>query len=503
MNSWLDQQVKQVHESSEDSKTVAVVVSESELKDAKHGFLAHLSKSKAFLDDIAMTPSYWLYHPESQKRVLLVQIKDRKEGADDKARKGQLKATAAALVAALQSKKCDDVHVLCSSAVDKHLFGVFEGQFILENYEFTLKNLNAPKKEDVTDLRQHKILKHIHNTKFVHEEGDYSDNEEYKLAIAGARGTIVARDLCNTRGSVAVPEYMEQAVRKVCGDHPLVKEFLVIKGEELEAKGMGLIYGVGKAACSPPRMVLVHYKGNPDSDDVDFGIVGKGVTFDTGGLNIKLNLIEKMHGDKGGSTAVIGALHGCLEVKPKKNICFVMGFAENSVDAKSYKPSDILYSLKGSTVEIGNTDAEGRLVMADCLTYVQKHYKPKKVFDIATLTGAVIAALGQKTAGIWGHNQETVDAVIESGAESFERFWHMPLFDDHREANKTPYADIKNLGNTPFGGANHAAAFMEHFVEKGTDWCHLDIAGVAIDLGKNHMTGFGSQTLLNFICKKI
>jgi len=157
---------------------------------------------------------------------------------------------------------------------------------------------------------------------------------------------------------------------------------------------MGLIYGVGKAACSPPRMVLVHYKGNPDSDEVDFGVVGKGVTFDTGGLNIKLHLIDKMHGDKGGSTAVIGALHGCLELKPKKNVIFCCGFAENSVDAKSYKPSDILTSYKGSTVEIGNTDAEGRLVMADCLTYVQRHYKPKKVFDIATLTGAVIAALG-------------------------------------------------------------------------------------------------------------
>jgi leucyl aminopeptidase len=202
-------------------------------------------------------------------------------------------------------------------------------------------------------------------------------------------------------------------------------------------------------------------------------------------------MMERMYGDKGGSCAVIGALHGCLQVKPKKNVCFVMGFADNAVDAKSYKPSDILYSLKGSTVEIGNTDAEGRLVMADCLTYVQRHYKPKKVFNIATLTGAVKMALGLKTSGIWGHKKETVNAFIESGAESFERYWHMPLFDDHREANKTPYADIKNVGNSPFGGANHAAAFMEHFVEKGTDWCHIDMSNCNFD-SKVLAMGFGT-----------
>ena len=150
-----------------------------------------------------------------------------------------------------------------------------------------------------------------------------------------------------------------------------VREVRVIKGQELVDLKMNLFYNVGKSATSEPRAVFVHYKGNPDSDEIDLALVGKGVTFDTGGLNLKpTGFMEDMYGDKNGACAVLGALHGCLELEPKKNIIFSVGLAENAIDSKSYKPGDIITSMKGLTVEIGNTDAEGRLVLADTMTYV-------------------------------------------------------------------------------------------------------------------------------------
>jgi leucyl aminopeptidase len=158
---------------------------------------------------------------------------------------------------------------------------------------------------------------------------------------------------------------------------------------------MNLFYNVGKAATSEPRCVTVLYKGNPESDEVDIAFVGKGLTYDTGGLNLKpTGAIEDMYYDKAGACAVMGALHGTFELGIKKNVVFAMGFAENAIDSKSYKPLDIIKSMKGLTVEIGNTDAEGRLVLADTFTFVQKEYKPKKLVNLATLTGAIMVALG-------------------------------------------------------------------------------------------------------------
>jgi leucyl aminopeptidase len=160
---------------------------------------------------------------------------------------------------------------------------------------------------------------------------------------------------------------MENAIRK---DLKNIERVVVITGEELREKGMNLIWNVGRGASVPPRMVAYYYKGNKNSDEVDLAIVGKGVTYDSGGLNIKTSMMEMMYGDKGGACAVIGALEACSDLELEKNIVFTCGFAENAVSANSFKPSDILRAMNGMSVEIGNTDAEGRLVMADCMTYV-------------------------------------------------------------------------------------------------------------------------------------
>lgn len=170
---------------------------------------------------------------------------------------------------------------------------------------------------------------------------------------------------------------------------------------------MNLFYNVGKGATSEPRCIVVYYQGNPDKKDVDIALVGKGITFDTGGLNLKpTGSMEDMYQDKGGACAVLGALQATIELRLKKNVVFAMGFAENSIDNKCYKPSDILVSKKGITVEIGNTDAEGRLVLADTFTYVQENFKPKQLIDLATLTGAIMVALGNETAGLFSNDDD-------------------------------------------------------------------------------------------------
>ena len=176
---------------------------------------------------------------------------------------------------------------------------------------------------------------------------------------------------------------------------------------------MNLFWNVGKGAVSSPRCMIIDYRGNPESDKVDVALVGKGLTFDTGGLNLKpTRFIEDMHLDKGGACAVMGALHGTLELELKKNIVFVMALAENAIGAGVYKPGDIIQSLKGHTVEVGNTDAEGRLVLADAITYTCRAYQPEKLIDIATLTGSIMVALGEETAGLFSNDDNLADELL-------------------------------------------------------------------------------------------
>ena len=197
---------------------------------------------------------------------------------------------------------------------------------------------------------------------------------DYRFKKACAEATVFARDLANTRGSEATPDWMEDRVRELLTKFHMtspVRDLRVIKGQQLVKLGMNLFYNVGKGAISEPRAIVINYQGNPDHTDVEMALIGKGVTFDTGGLNLKpTGSMETMYGDKNGACAVLGALHGCLSTHVGKNIVFAIGLAENAIDSKAYLPGDIITSMKGLTVEIGNTDAEGRLVLADTMTYV-------------------------------------------------------------------------------------------------------------------------------------
>ena len=214
--------------------------------------------------------------------------------------------------------------------------------------------------------------------------------------------------------------------------------------------------------------------------------------------------METMYGDKNGACAVLGALQSCIDLNVRKNIVFAVGLAENAIDSKSYKPGDILTSMKGLTVEIGNTDAEGRLVLADTMTYVQREFKPKQMIDLATLTGAVMVALGNDTAGLFSNNDAFSNSLLESSERTFEPLWRLPIMKEHRETMKGAHSDLNNKGKTPYGGSSQAAAFLERFVEKDVEWAHLDIAGPAMSAGAKpplcaNGTGFGVHLLMDYI----
>jgi leucyl aminopeptidase len=269
------------------------------------------------------------------------------------------------------------VTLLVSDKVPADELGIFANAFHLTNYEYSHKTApKIDKEEDEKaraeadfDERTRKHGKVIPKVQIVNKDGDISEGGFWNVA---AKATKYARDLTNTRGSIATPDYMEEEVRKLVKDQASIKDFRIIKGQQLVDLGMNLFHNVGKGATSEPRCVTILYQGNPESKDIDIAFVGKGLTFDTGGLNLKpTGSIEDMYYDKAGACAVMGALKGALELGIKKNVVFAMGFAENAIDNKSYKPMDIIKSMKGITVEIGNTDAEGRLVLADTLTYVQ------------------------------------------------------------------------------------------------------------------------------------
>lgn len=249
---------------------------------------------------------------------------------------------------------------------------------------------------------------------------------------------------------------MEDQVSKLLDEANCDKaEMKTLHAMELVEQGMMLFHAVGRGAAVGPRCVIVKYIGREDSEEIDLALVGKGITYDTGGLNLKpTGAMEIMYCDKGGACAIIGALHGVLALKPKKNIIFSCAFAENAIDANSYKPSDIIKSMKGLTVEIGNTDAEGRLVLADTMTYVQRSYSPKRMIDIATLTGACIIALGTDTAGLFTMDDEMADDLLKCGKVSFEDLWRLPITDEHRNQMKGGQSDLCNIGKNRYGGAS-------------------------------------------------
>ncbi len=327
---------------------------------------------------------------------------------------------------------------------------------------------------------------------------------EAQLAVGVCEGVNYARDLVNDNADTITPEVLEKVVRGlVKGQKQAGLE--VLGKKEISAHGLGLLQAVNQGSNKKPRVVIVKYSGA--GKNVPYtAVIGKGLTFDSGGLNLKpTGSMETMREDMSGAAAVIGVLKVALALKIKKNIIFAFGAAENAIDANSYKPGDVVTSYSGKTVEIGNTDAEGRLVLADVLSYVIKNYNPGRIIDLATLTGACVVALGHDYAGLLGNNDELVRKVLVSSVATDDRAWQLPMYPEYKEAIKSKVADIRNISNVRgAAGTISGAEFLSQFVGV-TPWAHLDIAGTAFVDGDSHWyyghgaTGYGVRLCVHFL----
>jgi leucyl aminopeptidase len=332
-----------------------------------------------------------------------------------------------------------------------------------------------------------------------------TEKEKPALEKAVDKGTIIAeasnwaRDIVNEPANNMTPSQMANAARKLAETYGLSVE--VLDKERMTKLGMGGLLGVSQGSQQPPKFIILGYKGKPTTD-IDLVLAGKGITFDSGGISIKPSEgMADMKGDMAGGASVMATLMAVARLKPKINVTVLVPATENLPSGTAMKPGDIIKAMNGETIEVLNTDAEGRLILADALSYAVK-LKAKAIIDAATLTGACMVALGKICTGVFSNNQELADKVLAAGKEAGELSWQLPMFEEYREQLKSDIADIKNIGNR-YGGAITAAKFLADFVGD-IPWVHLDIAGPAdSDKEKSYLvkgaTGIPVRTLVNLV----
>ena len=290
-----------------------------------------------------------------------------------------------------------------------------------------------------------------------------------------AAGMAFTRDLGNLPPNLCHPSFLADEARALAKGRKNLK-VEVLDEKKLKELGMGAFLAVAQGSAQPPRLIVLDYKGGK-KDDAPFVLVGKGITFDTGGISLKPGLgMDEMKYDMCGAASVLGTFRTLVELNLPINVVGLLACAENMPSGHATRPGDIVTTMSGQTVEILNTDAEGRLVLCDTLTYAER-YKPQAVIDIATLTGACITALGSHTSGLLGNHDSLIRQILDAGEAAGDRAWQLPLFDEYQEQLDSPFADIANIGG-PKAGTITAACFLSRFA-KAFHWAHLDIAGTA------------------------
>ncbi|MFF2446783.1 leucyl aminopeptidase [Neobacillus sp. NPDC058068] len=343
-----------------------------------------------------------------------------------------------------------------------------------------------------------KRLEHLN----VYSEMFAEDDVQVSLSVGYAFGKAAnsARTLVNTPGNMLTATDMANYARELGAKYDFEVE--ILEKAEIEKLGMGAFLAVNQGSSEPPKMIVLKYQGKDEWKDV-IGLVGKGITFDTGGYSIKTKAgIVGMKTDMGGAAAVLGAMEIIGETRPEQNVVAVIPSTDNMISGGAFKPDDVITSMSGKTIEVLNTDAEGRLVLADAVTYA-KHHGADYLVDVATLTGGVITALGLHTTGAMTNHESLYEQVLEASMEAGEQMWLLPLFESEKERVRN--SKVADLNNSP-GSEGHAlvaGAFIGEFAE-GTPWVHLDIAGTAVtskayDLGPAGATGVMTRTLALFV----
>ena len=323
------------------------------------------------------------------------------------------------------------------------------------------------------------------------------DAQALAQGVAIAAGVQFTRELGNLPPNICTPAYLAEQSQTFAADNGAECE--VLEEAQMEALGMGSLLAVARGSVNRPRLIVLKWNGAA-ADAKPYVLVGKGITFDTGGVNLKTQGgIEEMKYDMLGAGSVLGTFVATVKMKLPVNLVVVVPAVENAIDGNAYRPSDVITSMSGKTIEVGNTDAEGRLILCDALTYVER-FKPEALVDVATLTGACIVALGRYASGLMSKHDDLSNELLGAGETVFDRAWRLPLWDEYQTQLESSFADVYNIGGR-WAGAITAGCFLARFTE-GQRWAHLDIAGVANDEGKRGMAtgrpvGLLSQWLLD------
>lgn len=419
------------------------------------------------------------------KRVLLLGMGDRKKLEPEKTRNLTGK-----VVNKSKELATDEFVIIPFKNIDnEHISAIVEG-IKLSDYSFG----NYKKDEDNTYLNQVRILT---------GKGLPAVQNIIKSASVLSDAVIFTRDISNLPPNDCSPKVLASFSEKLSANSKI--KVRVIGKDEMETSGFGGILAVGRGSVSTPNLIVIEYSGSTKNDK-PIVVVGKAVTFDTGGISIKPSeKMEEMKYDKCGGCNVIGIMKAISDLDLKTNVIGIIPAVENMPSGDSYRPGDIIRMYNNKTVEVLNTDAEGRIILGDALAFAVKIFAPQSIIDMATLTGAAIIALGSNVAALMGNNRELVTKILEHSSQTGEKIWELPLFDDYKEQLKSSNADIKNIGGRG-GGAITAAAFLSYFVDD-VPWVHLDIAGTAWNqegtkektYNPKGATGFGIRTIVKFI----
>lgn len=423
---------------------------------------------------------------QPETRIALVGL-----GKKESANTEHLRRAYGAVARFCRPKKIKTINLLLPNSSNPRdtVKGIAEG-LLLTNYVFNdLKHHSLKDNKDVL-IEQVNLIGHGHDLL-----------SEAKHAVKVCEAVYKVRDLVNGNADDVTPQYLVDVALALAKKYPKLKATVFDK-KRITKEKMGLLLAVNRGSFRDPAFIILEYKGNPTSKDHTV-LVGKGITFDTGGLNLKLGTgMDTMKCDMAGAAAVLGVLQAIAELGLKINVTGVIASTENSIGSKSFKPADVYKGYSGKTVEIGNTDAEGRLILADALSYSVENLKPSRIIDLATLTGSVEVALGNENAGLLSNNDALASKIFESGERTFERVWRLPLHEEYKDQLKSDIADIKSTGSRS-GGCITATFFLKEFVGD-TPWAHLDIAGTAfLSENKRYLpkfgTGFGVRLLVDFL----
>lgn len=464
----------------------------SDIFDARvRKIVENMKKNKLFKAESG--DSKLVYRPTKglPKRILLIGL-----GKKAKASDASIRRTMAKILKGYQTKEINIIGMLTYKDLDQYIQAVAEGVMLI-NYNpaqyKTGKNMKKAKEKLFTDL----IL--------FGKEISMADKKVIKKVQVLSESVNMVRDLVNgAPNHITVDAFAQEAKRMAKKNKYSIK---VYDKAWITKKGMGAFLSVnsgsGKRAA---QLVVIEYKPKKATKKEPILLVGKGLIFDAGGYNLKPSRhIEDMHQDKAGGSLVIGIFNALKALNIKRHVVGIVPLTENLIDADAQKPSDVVTSYSGKTIEIRNTDAEGRMILADALTYGIETFKPEYTIDFATLTGACVVALGDRYAGLMGNNESLMAKIKKSGDKTNELVWELPMHDDFRESMKGRVADLRNIDNGTSGlaGASKAGAFLEYFVGKAK-WAHLDIAGVAYNekaKATDHpfATGYGVRMMIDFL----